>query len=146
MTGEIGARWIFADRGADFAGMPGRLGPPPGCLALVWRDGAPVGCVGCVGFRDLGGGTMEIERMVVRPEAWGRGVGGAMLDTLLAAARAAGHKRFTLSTHRDRCAAQALHACKGVRVVPASEEFPGVEPEITLCMAVTPDATDGAAP
>ena len=72
---------VFANLEAELAGLPGRFGAPSGCLLLVRLDGAPAGCVA---FYGQDGTTMEIKRMLVRPEAWGKGVGGRMLEVLLA--------------------------------------------------------------
>jgi putative acetyltransferase len=127
---------------AELAGLPGRYGPPGGCLILARLDGAPVGCVGS---RALGPDTMEVKRMFVRPEAWGTGVGGTMLDALLAEARAAGHSRAILSTHKQLRAAQALYARAGFVTVPPSDEFPGVQPDIEVCMARALDQPGAAA-
>jgi carbonic anhydrase len=131
----------FDDLKAELAGIPGGVGPHGGCLILARMDDVPVGCVGS---RDLGGATVEVKRMFVRPEAWGRGVGSAMLDRLLAEARATGHVRSIPSTHRARIAAQALCARKGFAIVPHSGEFPGVQPDIDLCMRMSLDAPSGA--
>jgi GNAT superfamily N-acetyltransferase len=98
---------ILAELEAGFAGLPGRFGPPTGCLRLARLDSA---AAGCAGFSDQGGGTMEIKRMFVRPEASGRGVGAALLDALLGEARAIGYTRYILSKQRAFNAAQARYA------------------------------------
>jgi GNAT superfamily N-acetyltransferase len=126
---------VFADLEAELAGLPGSFGPPGGCLLLARLDGVPVGSVS---FRPLGRGTMEIKRMFVRAEARGHGVGAAILERLLAEARAAGHIRYILSTHRDFHGAQSLYARAGFRVVPCSEEFPGVIEGVNTCMEMIP--------
>ncbi|PWJ21383.1 GNAT family N-acetyltransferase [Jannaschia seohaensis] len=137
--GGSGTPKVFADLDVELAGLPCPFGPPGGCLVLARLDGAPAGCVG---FRDLGRGTMEVKRMFVLPEMWGRGVGGAMLDVLLIEARAAGHARAVLSTHHALLAAQTLYARKGFRPMPPTGELPGIEPDIEIFMAMllhTPD-------
>jgi len=85
----------FATLDAELAGLPGRFAPPSGCPLLGRLNGAPAGCVVFSG-QDVT--TMEIKRMFVRPEAWGRGIGGRMLDLLLAEARA-GRIRPLSSVH-----------------------------------------------
>jgi GNAT superfamily N-acetyltransferase len=141
-TGPPGAPTPFDTLEAELAQLPGRFGPPAGCLLLARLGGAPVGCVG---FRDLGQGALEIKRLFVRPEAWGRGVGDALLALMLAEARAAGHRRALLITHRELHAAQALYARHGFRIVPPSDEFPGVKPDIEVCMARPLDPPGAAA-
>jgi GNAT superfamily N-acetyltransferase len=131
---------VFAGLETELAGRPGRFGPPMGCLLLARLDGAPVGCVS---FRGQGASTMEIKRMFVRPDAWGRGVGAAMLDRLLAEARAVGCTRYILSTHRDFHAAQALYGRAGFRTVPASPDFPGIVEGVDVCMEMIPAPIEG---
>jgi GNAT superfamily N-acetyltransferase len=73
---EIPNPSVFANLETELAGLPGRFGPPSGCLLLARLDGVPAGCVA---FYGQDAETMEIERMFVRPEALGKGVGGRML-------------------------------------------------------------------
>jgi GNAT superfamily N-acetyltransferase len=120
---------VFANLEAELAGLPGRFGPPAGCLLLARLDGAPVGCVA---FYEQDATTMEIKRMFVRPDAWGHGIGAQMLKTLLA--EAAGYDRYRLSTHRELHAAQSLYRRAGFREVPGSPDFPGIVEGVDICM------------
>jgi GNAT superfamily N-acetyltransferase len=86
---------------------------------------------------------MEIKRMFVRPEAWGKGVGGRMLEVLLAEAEAAGYVRYRLSTHHKLHTAQALYRRAGFREVPGSADFPGIVEGVDICMEMSP-ARDAA--
>lgn len=122
---------VFAGLEAELAGLPGRYGPPVGCLVLAKLDGVPVGCVG---FFDRGNHTMEVKRMFVRPEARGRGVGGRLLDALLVQAQASGHRRCLLWTHHTMHRAQSLYASAGFRPVPLSDDFPGAAAGVDICM------------
>jgi GNAT superfamily N-acetyltransferase len=81
---------------------------------------------------------MEIKRMFVRPEAWGKGVGGGMLEVLLAEAEAVGYVRYRLSTHQKLHTAQALYRRAGFREVPGSADFPGVVEGVDICMEMIP--------
>lgn len=122
---------VFAGLEEELAGLPGRYGPPGGGLVLARLDGEPAGCV-C--FFDRGGGTMEIKRMFVRPEARGHGIGAAMLDRLLADARAAGHRRGLLWSHHSMRPAHALYRRAGFRDVPLSDDFAGAVDGVDICM------------
>ena len=133
--GETPNPSVFANLDAELTGLPGRFGPPSGCLLLARLDGAPVGCVA---FYGQDATTMEIKRMFVRPDAWGHGIGARMLDVLLAEAEAAGYTRYRLSTHRALHAAQSLYRRAGFRDVPGSPEFPGVVEGVDICMEMTP--------
>jgi GNAT superfamily N-acetyltransferase len=126
---------VFANLEAELAGLPGRFGPPSGCLLLARLDGAPAGCVA---FYAQDAATIEIKRMFVRPEAWGKGVGGRMLAVLLAEAEAAGYVRYRLSTHHRLHAARALYRRAGFREVPGSADFPGIVEGVDICLEMTP--------
>ena len=78
---------IFAGLETELAGLPGRYGPPTGCLVLARLDGEPVGCVA---FYAHDASTIEVKRMFVLPQARGHGIGGRMIEVLLAQARATG--------------------------------------------------------
>jgi ribosomal protein S18 acetylase RimI-like enzyme len=86
--------------------------PPPGGLFLAWRDAVPLGCVA---FRALGPAEAELKRLFTLPEARGRGVGRALVETALAAARAAGFRHIRLDTLPGMDAAQALYEALGFR-------------------------------
>lgn len=130
---------VFAGLEAELAELPGRYGPPKGCLALARLNGAPAGCVA---FFDRGNATMEIKRMFVLPQARGHNIGGRMLDLLLTQARAMGHRRCLLWSHHTMHAAHAVYVRAGFRKVPLSEDFPGAAAGIDICMerALQPQA------
>ncbi len=130
-SGEDENPAVFANLDTELAGLPGRFGPPTGCLLLARLDGAPAGCVA---FYGQDADTMEIKRMFVRTEARGNRIGKRLLDALLAEARAAGYRRFRLSTHRSLHHAQTLYRDAGFRDVPLSEDFPGVVEGVDICM------------
>jgi GNAT superfamily N-acetyltransferase len=127
---------IFAEFETELAGLPGRYGPPTGCLVLARLNGDPAGCVA---FYAHDGSTVEIKRMFVPPRARGHGVGGQMLELLLAQARAGGYRRALLSSHHSMHAAHAIYHRAGFRDVPASADFPGVVAGIDVCMSLALD-------
>ena len=132
-------RRIFAGLEVELAGLPGHYGAPSGCLALARLDGVPAGCVA---FFDRGNATLEIKRMFVDPAARGHGIGGRMLDLLLAQAQAVGHRRALLWTHHSMHSAHAVYERAGFRKVPFSVEFAGATDGIDVCMEMDlrPDA------
>lgn len=85
--------------------------PAPAGLWLA-SSGAPVGCVA---LRPLGPEEGELKRLFTLPVARGCGVGRALLETALGAARAAGFRRIRLDTLPGMDAAQALYAALGFR-------------------------------
>jgi GNAT superfamily N-acetyltransferase len=95
---------------ADAAALPGRYGAPLGGLWLAVADGAGIGCVA---LRPLLASSAEVKRMYVQPAWRGNGVGRALLETLLAGARARGYQTLRLGTLDDMLAAQALYGSLG---------------------------------
>ena len=122
---------IFAGLETELVGLPGRYGPPTGCLVLARLDGEPAGCVAFYAQDDV---TIEIKRMFVLPEARGHGMGERMLDLLLAQARTAGFRRALLSSHHSMHAAHAVYRRAGFRDVPISAEFPSAVAGVDVCM------------
>jgi ribosomal protein S18 acetylase RimI-like enzyme len=100
---------------ADAAGLPGPYIPPRGGLWLA-RAGE-VG-VGCVALRPLDDATAEVKRMYVDPAWRGAGVGRALLEALIAGARARGYRTVRLGTLDDMTAAQGLYRSLGFEPIP----------------------------
>lgn len=95
---------------ADALALPGPYVSPRGAIWLARADDAEIGCVA---LRPLPGGTGEVKRMYV-DRAWrGRGVGRALLETLIAHARAIGYRQLRLGTIADMTAARSLYHSLG---------------------------------
>ncbi len=122
---------VFANLDKELADLPGRYGPPSGCLLLARLDGKPVGTVAYFGQSAT---EMEIKRMFVREDAWGHGLGARLLDMLLTEARAAGYRHFKLSTHVSLTHAHGLYRRMGFVDAPISADFPGAIEGVDLCM------------
>ncbi|HEY3213976.1 MAG TPA: GNAT family N-acetyltransferase [Actinomycetota bacterium] len=84
--------------------------PPVGRLLLAFDDDAAVGTA-CM--RRIAPDTCEIKRMWVNPSHRRGGVGRAMLDRLVGAARAAGYQRVRLDSPDFMTAAHALYRSRG---------------------------------
>jgi putative acetyltransferase len=107
----------FQDFERELADLPGCYAPPAGRL-LIARVGGEV--VGCVGLRPLEPGTCEMKRLWVEPGFAGRGIGRALAESIIAAARQIGYRRMRLDTIPGRMpAAQHLYASLGFREIPA---------------------------
>ena len=95
---------------ADAIRLPGPYIAPRGAIWLAEADGA---AVGCVALRPLPGGIGEVKRMYVDPAWRGKGVGRALLETLIARARDMGYHAIRLGTVAEMTAARALYASLG---------------------------------
>jgi carbonic anhydrase len=110
----------------ELAELPGCYAPPAGRL-LVARVGGEVG--GCVGLRPLEPRVCEMKRLWVEPGFAGHGIGRALAEAIVEAARTIGYQRMRLDTIPDRMpAAQHLYASLGFQEIPAyyDNPLPGV--------------------
>ncbi len=117
----IGVDLCFQGFQAEVAGLPGAYAPPRGRLLLAWVDGRPAGCGA---LRPLSGDAAEMKRMWVRPVFRGRGLGRAVAEALLQAARAEGYARVRLDTLPVMTEARALYRSLGFGVVPPYNDNP----------------------
>jgi GNAT superfamily N-acetyltransferase len=134
LTWEPGAMSAptFANLETELAALPGTYGPPTGRFLLARDGGHPVGCVA---LRALDApATAELKRMFVRPKGRGKGVGRALVDALIAEARALGIRRVELHTHHTMTGAQRLYRAAGFRDVPPPAGFPEQHVSIVVFM------------
>lgn len=127
---------VFANLDKELAGLPGRYGPPSGCLLLARLEGKPFCTVAYFGQSAT---EMEIKRMFVREDAWGHGLGARLLEVLLSKAHAAGYRRFKLSTHVSLAHAHGLSRRIGFVDAPVSANFPVAIAGVDLCMEMPVD-------
>jgi GNAT superfamily N-acetyltransferase len=81
-------------------------------------DGERAGSIFCVQGPDET--TAQLRLLLVTPAARGLGLGGELVDTCLAFARAAGYKRMVLWTNEPLVAARHIYLARGFRLT-ASE-------------------------
>lgn len=94
----------------DAMRLPGPYVAPHGA---IWLAQSSEGAIGCVALRPLPDGTAEVKRMYV-DRAWrGKGVGRALLETLIAHARTLGYHHLRLGTLNDMSAARSLYRSLG---------------------------------
>jgi putative acetyltransferase len=90
-AGAVAVPCCFAGFERELAGLPrGYL-----VLFLAQEDGA---AAGCVGMRRLDAQTAEMKRLYVRPAYRGRGIGRALAQATITAAREAGYGRMVLDS------------------------------------------------
>jgi ribosomal protein S18 acetylase RimI-like enzyme len=80
-------------------------------LVGAWQDAALVGVAGWWGEE-----SVELAAVGVGPEARGRGIGGALVDAVVAAARDGGAREVWLVTTNDNLAALSLYQRHGFRI------------------------------
>ncbi len=97
---------------ADALALPGPYVAPRGGLWLARAIAVDVG-VGCVALRPLTASMAEVKRMYVDPAWRGRGIGRALLETLMDKARGCGYGTLRLGTLDDMTAAQSLYRSLG---------------------------------
>ncbi len=113
----LGVDLCFQDFERELTELPGCYAPPAGRLLLA-AVGAEV--VGCVGLRPLETGVCEMKRLWVEPGFAGQGIGRALAEAVIRAARQIGYRRMRLDTIPARMpAAQHLYAALGFREIPA---------------------------
>jgi len=113
---SLGINLHFQDFDRELATLPGAYAPPGGTLLLARWQGK---LAGCVALRPLAGETAELKRLYVRPDSRGHGVGVALAQAAIAAARQARYAAIRLDTLPTMQAAQALYRAIGFREIPA---------------------------
>lgn len=99
---------------ADFAAASA-AGTPGHRAWIATAGGAPAGCVLCVrGDQD---GDAKLRLLLVEPWARGLGAGGALIDAVIAYARANGDRRVVLWTNHPLTGARRLYERRGFRLI-----------------------------
>lgn len=108
-----------------------RLRQPDVTFFSAW-DGDTL--AGCGAIKHLEAGHGELKSMRAAPEYRGRGVGRAVLDRLLAEARARGYTRVSLETGRPEPfqPAQRLYRANGFVECPPFGDY--VSDDFSICM------------
>jgi GNAT superfamily N-acetyltransferase len=128
LNGELSG--IYPEAGANhFRLDPDEVAPGNGAFFVAYLGGD---AVGCGALRRIDAGTAEIKRMFVRPEARGRGISVAILETLETEARRLGLRRILLETGVRQTEALALYRRGGYDSIPPYGEYLGSP--LSVCM------------
>lgn len=126
--GGLGVDLSFQDVERELADIPGKYVRPAGTILLAWDRGKFA--LGCVALRALPTeGDCEMKRLYVRPEARGQDLGRRLVETVIAFARNAKHRRILLDTLASMRTAQELYASLGFRATEPyySNPMPGTK-------------------
>jgi GNAT superfamily N-acetyltransferase len=111
--------------------LPGHFAPRDGRLFLALWDTQPAGCIA---LHKLDTGIGELKRMYVDPRYRGKGIGRALIQTIITAARELGYTILRLETVSFMTDAVALyHAC-GFHDIAPYYEIPQELSHITIFM------------
>lgn len=128
----------FATLDKELAELPGKFGPPDGCILIAYVDNQPAGCVG---FFRRDEKTMEVKRMYVRPEFRGHKIGENLLAELLTRASDMSYRRYLLSSHKSMASAHAIYRKAGFSEVAWTKtDFPLDTPDLAIFMEMLPSA------
>ena len=110
----------LVDEPCCFVDFEHELASLPGEYRLFLADEA----AGCVAVRRLNPETAEMKRLYVRSAHRGKGLGRALAEAAIAAARAAGCGRIVLDTLPKMREAQALYRALRFKEIPPYLEHP----------------------
>jgi DNA-binding MarR family transcriptional regulator/GNAT superfamily N-acetyltransferase len=110
----LGFEALCAQVVADFAAAAA-AGTPGHRAWIATAGGAPAGCVLCV--RGDEPGDAKIRLLLAEPWARGLGVGGALIDAVIAYARASDDRRVVLWTNHPLTGARRLYERRGFRLI-----------------------------
>ncbi len=92
---SLGFSLCFQNFDQELAGLPGDYSPPGGRLLLAEFEGE---LAGCVALHELDRDICEMKRLYLRPKFRGKGLGGILVQAILAEARQIGYLRMRLDT------------------------------------------------
>ena len=106
----LGVDLCFQDFENELRTLPGAYAPPHGALLLAEVEGEPAGCVV---VRPLEAGICELKRLYLRAAYRRTGLGRALTEAALDAAREMNYSRIRLDTLPDMQTAQRLYESLG---------------------------------
>jgi ribosomal-protein-alanine N-acetyltransferase len=106
--------WSLASFWAELAGIPERR-----WYRVLLEDDAVIGYAGLA----VVAGSADVQTVAVRADRQGRGLGGVLLDALLAEAAARGCTEVLLEVRADNAAAIGLYAARGFTTIATRRHY-----------------------
>lgn len=101
--------------------LPGKYGPPNGCLLLAY---SPSGPMGCVALQRLSADVCEMKRLFVPVEFEGNGIGQTLARKICKEAEKIGYKKIVLDTHPWMTRAKDIYALLGFKEIERYNDNP----------------------
>ncbi len=117
----LGVDLCFQNFEHELRSLPGAYAPPRGVLLLAEVAGLPAGCVA---VRPLDAWICELKRLYLRSAYRGTGLGRALTEAALDAARQMGYALIRLDTLPDMQTAQRLYESLGFYEIPPYYDNP----------------------
>jgi ribosomal protein S18 acetylase RimI-like enzyme len=117
----IGTDLEYQGFSRELSSLPEPYAPPAGALLIAHSAGK---VAGCAALRPIDVHTGEMKRLYVRAEHRGSGIGNALIEAIVRAARAAGYRELRLDTLPAMASAQSLYRKLGfVEIQPYGETY-----------------------
>jgi ribosomal protein S18 acetylase RimI-like enzyme len=113
---SLGIDLCFQNFDEELASLPGKYAEPDGCL-LIAKIGDK--SCGCVALRKLDGRICEMKRLFVKPDFRKRGLGGLLVERVIAEAKLRGYAFMRLDTIAIMQSAIKLYQACGFYEIPA---------------------------
>lgn len=136
---SLGIDLGFQDFANELASLPGAYSSPQGTLLLARNNNDEA--IGCAALRPMKtSGHCEMKRLYVDPQGRGTGVGKALVEAVVIAARRMGYKAIRLDTLPPMKAARKLYKTMGFTEIEAYYDTP-IEGMIFLELSLANDKT-----
>lgn len=126
----------FQDFENELAQLPGKYAPPTGELLLAKSDQQQA--IGCVAVRCLGpldSKCCEMKRLYTLPTVRGKGIGRALVNSIIDVARSLGYKQMKLDTLPTMEIALNLYRSVGFSETESYYETP-IQETVFLCCSL----------